>query len=501
MLIVPNSWKNVLDETVVSNCGIKVQGNGLTFLFNEDNISHFKIVSRNKLVCEKIPTDDCEIDIIDWSSFSSTKQTYMMTKGNIVKIGYELGGYTTTNYKVLQIEDIKVDTKTNTAKLKLCSLFKYMTSTNKIDRNRTWAERIQLQSIAGPYGIRIRNVAVGISVTVNTDPTTLVQTLSCGIEKVTNYTSSLQVYNYLNVYDWNEYVDEDKSDIVIYGREPGPGFILPFYTEEKSNVDPYECYEIQDIDMVYLKYDLQGTNDPTPTSNWTNIETVYPEDMVAFGLNGFYDEQSPTPSYYSYRIGIYSYALTMTTVPENINTHYIQTPYLETGSAELTTAQNTMRDYYGKNTMIELEGRIDPRFEPLDTVMVGGDINALLFLEEVTIEFDGAFTGKWVGRITQTLCSSPIIVSSTYSSNGNYSITIQNNNSFAVTCDFDINGTHKTTSINASTTKTITQSDISLIKIPAMLKANGSLSYDFTAKFTASGYGDSVSVVIWAKDI
>ena len=409
MLTAPVTWNSVINNSVLKNCGIFVTDNDGWNLLGDTNISKFTCRSRNCWVCEKIPTDDCYIDIIEWDSLNSTQQTYLSTKSNIVKVGYGVGGVTTLKARPLVIDSIKIDRHQKTAQLHLVSPFSLMTSTSKIDLSRTWGEREQLMAVSSIYGIRIPNLGYNA---LNPEPLTIVndeaglgvQSLSCGISHVIGYSTSQATFNSKNIYDWNYVEDEDKSDTVIYGRETGTEtpFGISSYTED--GLVFYQAGKVYvnfnySTEYIFTRYSietkLQGIGD------WTFLQDVSASDFDAMGLTGIYDEPAITiDQNFDYRFTLRGFQVNMASIPANVSTHYIQTPYLQNGSNQHFIVQMAIFAYYSNTKMVEIDCRIDPRFEPLDVITCTLDTTTcVLCIEEIYIEFDGGFSGKIIGRV------------------------------------------------------------------------------------------------------
>ncbi len=389
------SWEKYFQQPTLYKCGIFVYDNNGNKILTKENISAFKVTSRNCYVFETIASDDGKIEIVNWKNLSSSVKNYLLSRNNFLKVSFVVQQEETLKCRLFVISQTLVDRKQENATITLCSPFSLMSSTSKIDVTRTWAERIQLQAVAKAYGLRIPCVAYDNVVAIAYDELTGVGTISCGIDdKAIDTFYSESSYDEINIYNDYEFNnEEDKSDVVIYGRDSGTSsligsqqfFLLAYYTTTTEYV--FEKIE------VYQK-SLVGTT-------WSYIGTNYSSTFDNIGLTGFLTSlKNITITEFLTKADVYGFPLAMTNIPTDIKTHYLQTPYLETGSQELTDIQNKIQGYYSHNRFIEFDCRIDPTFEPLDVIDMKIDGTTYqLIIEEMYIEFNGGFNGHIKARI------------------------------------------------------------------------------------------------------
>ena len=85
MLTVSNrtDWESVFESVdPLVNCNVKIYDKNDNLLLDKDHISSYSLLSRNSFVCDNIPTDECKIEILNWSSLSNTTKTYLTTHSN-----------------------------------------------------------------------------------------------------------------------------------------------------------------------------------------------------------------------------------------------------------------------------------------------------------------------------------------------------------------------------------------------------------------------------------
>ena len=128
MLTVSNrtDWESVFESVdPLVNCNVKIYDKNDNLLLDKDHISSYSLLSRNSFVCDNIPTDECKIEILNWSSLSNTTKTYLTTHSNdynyYLKVKYVVNGVETTGFKYLVVKKFKVHRLQRNATFELAS--------------------------------------------------------------------------------------------------------------------------------------------------------------------------------------------------------------------------------------------------------------------------------------------------------------------------------------------------------------------------------------------
>ena len=75
MLSVANrtTWENIFNSTDdLYDCNVKIYDKDDNLLLDKVHIASFSIVSRNSFVCDQIPTDECQVKLVDYANISSS---------------------------------------------------------------------------------------------------------------------------------------------------------------------------------------------------------------------------------------------------------------------------------------------------------------------------------------------------------------------------------------------------------------------------------------------
>ena len=394
MLSVSNTttWENYFKQLQIKNCNVIVYDTLTgTKIIDKVNMSSFTCKSRNCYVPEKAPQDVVTIVIPDWNSLTATQKTQLQSK-TYFKIAYVVEGTETTNCKLFYEKDIEFDEHGKKATITLVGIIEsdpmtrycagasntslpYLYQVNgTYPVNITFAEFYQNYAISQGQGFKAKNYVKTGSIDY-TYP----------FDYVTFSTTANGNFSILNVTkDWNIYDADDKSQIEVYGIVAGTVAELYRLGGEYSNINRYRYYE----PTIVTGHKVYADGSEVPSSKYTSTSYVGCDEIRITGSGVTY------PREFVY----YGYVAQLEEIP-NDTKYYIQTYTLKSGSTALTTARSRYRTYYGKKQYIEFDCRIDPRFEPLDVIAVDGDIDSSIVLEEVTINFNGAFSGHLKGRI------------------------------------------------------------------------------------------------------
>ena len=420
-----NTWNDYFKQTAIKNCDVHIYGVNGALILDKSQIESFSLTMRNCYVCKEIPNDVCTIKINKWNELTENKKTYLSTKGNCVKVSYIVEGEETTNCKVLTIDKIKIDRTGTKATLNLVNPLEQLTEINKyiyaggyfdedynvfpygsnavsgayplnsttaeciqlyaLDKSRTTAKGFRTYKVDKASNFRLDNYnPYDTNNFTDFDPTSL----SCSL--LTN-----------NVLDYDYSVDEEGNDqIVVYGASKNaieitekkfpknsPSYDWSFFLEDEvfvANVRAYTGYN----------NDQQGNFKDI----WEFFAHLYCDKVRVTW------QSDPEEELYDYLTLVLMYRKLELTNIESGVTNYIQSKaFLED---YVSAIQTSIRNYYSNKNMIDIKCRMNPIFEPLDIIQTKLDDRLInIALEEVTINFNGGFTGSIKGRIVWELTS------------------------------------------------------------------------------------------------
>lgn len=383
MLQVPNrtTWENYFKQSTLTNCGVELyvyatSGQaGWKKFADEQVVYSFSLKRVNCYVCETLPSDTLEVEL-DWAN---TQEKTHLYRGARVYIKYKVCGTQTIGWATqYRIKSIDIDRKEKNAKM---VLEEYGTIYNAISSNQitggstvptagqtrwTHAEYLQLCAIKQGKALYYDYGAYAYK---SFSPS--------------NVNGNYDEINIIEDYSFS-YDDENKKNVVIYG----------FVRQSSSPVILYE----QNAEVYSRTYSYTWFyNSPVLISSVTFDQTTTGVSFIS--RNDRVRITFETQSYDDYLMQVYGFRIGLAEVEDGIKS-YIQTYAFENTEAQKTNVQTIFRNYYSNDRFIEFDCRIDPTFEPLDIIaMTIDNVNYKLALEEVTINFNGGFTGHIKARI------------------------------------------------------------------------------------------------------
>lgn len=484
MLGVSNrtTWENYFKQPTIYNCDVKVYDENNNLLCDKKNIISFRFKARNDYVGSSLPTKDCSIEIINWSSLSNTIKTYLSTVGNIVKVRYVVQSTETTDYEIFKVKNVTIDRKEINATVELASLFNFMTrKTGKQEYGILDTEYHLLQNM--------KSFPLNVSNAVKWQEFALFQCKGLYIKQdatidykdfdVTTVNGSYSGENIIDDYEYK--YDDDKSGLRVFGIETGTEIELASKTVTSSGQGADKSLnKLWEYESVVTRITTSNTS---MSINYVTVNGVYVE-LLLYSVPAV--------------IKVYGYQAELTEIPNDVD-YYISTYTVETGSDEANAIQTYARGYYANRKMIDFDCRIDPTIQPLDIVNIDLEEGIeRVAIEEVSINFNGGFTGHIRGRVCGTELKKPIIKNLDIP-HGTFKI--QNTNAVNVVCTIYYSGGSIILNINANSTLPCDIDDnVSQLEMSFSSKSMSELYDDVYCGFTATDYFDSENVIILESD-
>lgn len=414
MLSVANrtTWENIFNSTDdLYDCNVKIYDKDDNLLLDKVHIASFSIVSRNSFVCDQIPTDECQVKLVDYANISSSIKTYLTTHQNdrtyYLKLKYVVNGIETTGFKYLVVKSFKIQRLQKEAIFNLASPLSclseravnfelgYFTTGKSV----AWGCRGAKYELtrAELFPVRCLQERKGIKYTFGSNT----QDTEFEYKEMTISTNDGN-YSGINIYDDYEINSDnpDKSSINIYGSGNGGNLdnVVVNFTAASGSAglpDPVELTESR-----YVRgYTVQTSGGGT----WTSKYRVR-IDNDRIRLVYYPNESRPsdgTSMIWTLQLGTLS-----SRNPTDNSVAYVQNDGVPTMGSSDDLCLKYVRTYYGNTNIISFECRIDPTLEPLDLInLTVDDNNYRVALEEITVNFNGGFNGTVKGRIMEMVSS------------------------------------------------------------------------------------------------
>lgn len=477
MLSVANltTWTNYFKQSAIKNCNVCIYNSAGSLLIDKTQIGKFSLTMRNCFVCKEIPNDVCSIQVLHWNNLSSAIKTYLTTKGNCVKVAYVVESVETTTCKVLAVSRTKINRQGTVADIELINPLELKTEINQyIYGGYTYPDgfRYGANAVSGAYPLNSTTAECIQLYTLDKSVSVLKGYRIATISKSTPFTLSSY-----NPYDVSNFKDYDKNAVDDYIVELNI-HDYELYFDEEGN-DSIEVYGAT-LDDNYQTEVSPHINNPLVDSEWncylpeegyitkTECFTEYgdPYDYFFAHLYNnkvrFYLTSDPQSPFIWY---VLTYKkLNLVEIANGVSNYIQSKAFLQ---SNVSGIQTNIRGYYANKDMVNVECRMNPIYEPLDIIGVAleGDIIKYIVLEEVTINFNGGFTGSIKGRIVGELTSltAPTIQFNinnqdfVNSVNNSYNFVVTNSNPVAVVLTLEDESSYiiKQISIPANTTVTL----------------------------------------------
>ena len=437
------SWLEAYRNNFIIESNIRIykenENHTLSMLIDKEHITNYTYQSRNAWINKSYPTEEHTIEIRNWNSLPNDTKTFLSTKGNILFFKYYVkkdnssNGYYSFYPRFAVIYDVKRDVKTGARTIYCRSILSLLTSKASYRLNQTPKDLIntmvgkQEYVDAGIYfyltttlnaiskeldripanitdGELLQNIALatGHYLTARTNETNFYPRFAL----VKTTTATYWNFPMINIKEnsYREYKANESTTIEILGsiKEPTPTNVGSVsYTTGSSVSPPLFLTNYYTTDCVVNSITAQtssGVSVAITISSQSN-------DQVVGKIN------SPS-THLTYE---------MTTYANKLTTERSQTSGTTTISCMLLGGNIKKDDYlsakatnyYGYDTIVEFDCRIDPNFECGDVMgleilfkFIDGEtylIDSKVIIEELTITFNGAFNGHIKGRKAPTI--------------------------------------------------------------------------------------------------
>ena len=392
----------------LKNCNVEFWNNNGVSLFDKTSIESYNIVSRNSFVCDQIPTDECELKVF-YDTLSTYGKSYLTTNlgSNRLLVKYRVNGDVTTGTKVLVVKSFKISRDQKHATFNLASPlsnlstravnFEFGNATvNSIPDTLTgWGSRGAKYNIsrAELFPVRCLKEKKGI---VYVDTNSQDTEFSLKTFSPTVNDGAFDGLNIIDDYDIDS--DEpDKSEIDLYGAIAGETLddvVIDFTFQPSEEVAVYSGF----TDNLYLRgYSVKNIAGTEDYSNAFRI--IIQNDRLVLTTSSSFT--AGTQMRWTIKLATLSIKN-----PTDNSKAYIQSEGVPTlGNSDDSTLRY-VRTYYGNNSIISFNCRIDPTLEPLDLISLPiNGTNYRVALEEVSISFNGGFKGSIKARILDMISS------------------------------------------------------------------------------------------------
>jgi len=427
MLTRPASWTTYFNKPFLENCDVYIYDDNDSLLVDKTYINKYSWKGESSFVCNSMPVDEATLVIRGWSKLSSTKKTYLTTIGNMVSIGYVIGG-DESGWRVMYIKDFNYDTTNLLMTIKFRGKLQGMANKTSVQMNVPVQNATEIATQIDQYFSYEGNSDfilnyVPSKITEAQTFQNLALTLCGGLRnkgettnlEIISYPNATLTFNKSNIFNRVKYYSSDiSSNVEVLGSYviTGAGVSKTYLGQHNTRTNQTTTFNLENDYYVNFTTTQESPASPQYLRTFTifNDKLVFSTTQVALllGVNADYLrlEQSQNQGYTT-----------------------ISSYFFYNTSGQKSKVQQYASAYYSFNLLAEFECRIDPCLEPLDCIYTNGEY---ILLESVSIEFNGAFRGKIIGR-KQTKLFPPLIKNITYSGSA-YSFEIYNPNPVRITC-------------------------------------------------------------------
>ena len=440
MLTRPSNFDDAYSSTkYISSSNIYIEDKDNNTLLTKENLGEYKCYSRSSFLNETLPMEDTTFVVLDWKNIPQATKTYLTTRHNVIYVKYEVNNVKSTGARFCFTDSAKIDYNGEKATIKCVSPINTLGGTaniiGRVDLGGYYIidtylnnlyygdnhEQIFLRAqgvnalqksrnfwYAGTNAEMVQNglIALGGSLRFNTNYYNLDSTRGQIVSRGNAYNNRVS-FDPVNIH---EDIDKDVLNIPTTGHAYGYTFSSVRLIVDGSVRPTSTTYTttttIKDHCKITRATLTQGSGSPTlstitQTKNSDGTSDVY---MVFTGC---------TPSS-NYVLSIYGQDIVEPTI-QNIDGEVAVYSKLLEG--------NESRNVH--NTELSFSCRINPCIEVLDCLKIRNI--GFLYVEQVDIEFNGAYRGKIVGKLNENLSLS---LTKTINSETNYTITFTNNSAF-----------------------------------------------------------------------
>ena len=436
-----NNWLSVYRNNFILESNVLIYkletSTTLTLLLDKAHISKYTYQSRNAWIGKNYPTEEHTIEIRNWNDLPTATKTFLSTKGNILHFKYYVkkdnstAGVESERARFGVIYDTKQDLKTKVITIYCRSILSLLTSKASYTLNQTPSALITAMGSKTEYtnaGISYFNPSVLSSITKQIDR--LPANITDG-ELLQNVAMAFGYFVRAGV----STTSAKTPKFMLWKTTTSSYWNFPNINIKEKSLNEYKAQENTTIEILGSIKEPTATNigsvsytTGSSVSSTLFITNYYPTDcavnsitaQTSSGVSVAITISSQTNDYVVGKINNPSANLTyeMTTYANKLTTERSQTSGTTTISCMLLGGNISKDDYlsskvatyYGYNTMVEFDCRIDPNFECGDVIGIEDKVVFLddvvyrieykVIIEEINITFNGAFNGHIKGRKT-----------------------------------------------------------------------------------------------------
>lgn len=451
MLARPSAFDTIFQGNTpfILSSSIAVKNKNGNVVIPTANIERIETTLRNSFLCSMYPTEETTISVLDWDKLPYGTKNYLSTKGSTLYIYYCVNNVWTTGARFCVVNECQVSFNQDRATIKCIGWFNRELLSNRTNPVGTYS-RI---AGSGEYYVSsflafactqdllsILNTIDGKQVQYYTANNYKVQgvftritiaeglqnaSLGCGGAPRLNYDDSVGFF-YANIYDINHYEIAEMSLTNIYddieithSTTPKEASVHGFLLDEEKQVyhtgffrttDPFDVGGGFDLDYIPSRcYVVMSQTIYHPTTTYYLAGSYYGRFTGNTGGGDFYiyAQQILPPSFEQEadKVVVASYVL-----PDTLTT-------------QKDIVKANAEKYLSMEEDISFSCRVNPALEPLDYVYIPHQRIGNVLIEEITIIYDGGYSGTIKGKRLGIL--PPEL---TNLDTENYSFTIKNNN-------------------------------------------------------------------------
>ena len=410
MLTRPSNFDDAYSSTkYISSSNIYIEDKDNNTLLTKANLGEYKCYSRSSFLNETLPMEDTTFVVLDWKNIPQATKTYLTTRHNVIYVKYEVNNVKSTGARFCFTDSAKIEFNGEKATIKCVSPVNTLGGT------------AHLGSIS-QYGYSIFNLIYNLSYGDNNEQIYLWERDISSTKQTRNAwfvgTNAEMVQNGLIALGGG--LRYNTSYYSINGTK-GQIISMDFAYNNRVSFDPVNIYENIDKDVLNQpttgraygytlaseRLIVDGVVRPTSTT-YTTTTTIKDHSRItratltagsgsptlstitqtnnSDGTSDVYMRFTGCTPSSQYVLSIYGQDIVEPTI-HNVDG-------VVAGYSKLLEG-NEVRAVY--NTEISFSCRINPCIEVLDCLSITGIGDILV--EQVDIEFNGAYRGKIVGKL------------------------------------------------------------------------------------------------------
>ena len=511
---VPSGWLNSIKKQLISNANVYLYDENDDLVISKSDISNFQYKGRNSWVCKEYPSYEIQFTILNWTNYAYQSS---VAKGLRLYLCYVIESYQTTDNRVYYIYDQVYDFQKDTMTIKAHSPLQELTSNVSVALGSNASTLVQDISTKQDYidanldldysgvdndfttdyipqkitdGELLQHLALSTNCAL-----LLYNTNQLKLETIMNVVSTVQLDEINMLSKVESYISDLSSDVAIADWEDSAIALLGTTQIKTGNSVP--------VTMSMFYYYNEGEmalSQISPAIPETELTTLGGASVAhtPYEFNDCIEVRFSPNTNTTYVLKVNGKNHSQTTKQDNSKT-MLSLPLVD-DDTQKNDIINYVSDYYDMNEILSFECRIDPRIEPLDLIYVES-VHKFIYVEEVTITFNGGFRGTIKGRYNYNMTIiAPVVSEVQYDENGQFFFKVTNRNIYPVHAYLHYSGGTKDLGItNAGSYKTYTHSTLPDLVSSFREKALGGLD-DTVYIWYESGEFISTNTIIIEAD-